>query len=324
LFKLNKMVRFFLLFILSGFGHIYGQNLIINGGFESPPDPLTCSYALYDNFSIDGWYSPSSGTSDIFCLCSPPPQNGSISIPNVRGYQYSHMGIAMAGIVIYPGIEYLTTHLLTPLDSNKYYCLKFYINKGNDLSQFILSVDRIGIYFSKDSIYMPGQNILPYTPQIETPNGVFYEDTLGWTKVELQYLAKGGERYMTIGNFRPDSLTHTNPPNPNVIYGAYYYFDDFSLEECKWNGIDESNINKVSIYPNPSAGAISVAYNLPNVKNAVFSLYTTSGQLLFNTLLNTYKNSQTIETDMLENGVYLYGINGAKGIIASGKLVLIK
>jgi len=319
------MFRYLVVILLSGFGFLSkGQNLIFNGGFENPLPPSTCSYALYDNHTIPGWYTPSFGTPDIYCYCNPPPTNGGMSIPYTRGYQYSHSGIAMSGGVIYPGLEYLTTHLISPLDSNQTYCLEFYINKGNDLGQLILSIDRIGIYFSKDSIHYSALEILPYAPQIETSDGVFYEDTLGWTKVQLQYLAQGGEKYMTIGNFYPDSLTHTNPPNPDIIYGAYYFFDDFSLVECKGNAIEENPALKaINIYPNPASNLFNIQYNF-TIVNTVFELYSIDGKKLDSVQLQGQSGLYTYSTDNLADGVYLYSVKGSNGIIASGKLVLIK
>ena len=66
---------------------------------------------------------------------------------------------------------------------------------------------------------------------------VFYTDKLNWTRIEGSYIAVGGENYITFGNLHQDGQTDTlcnglYPGYPN-IKEAYYYMDNFSLEEIK-------------------------------------------------------------------------------------------
>jgi hypothetical protein len=65
----------------------------------------------------------------------------------------------------------------------------------------------------------------------------FYTDKLNWTRITGSYIAAGGENYITIGNLHLDDATDTlcdgdieGFPNQKM---AYYYMDNFSLEEIK-------------------------------------------------------------------------------------------
>ena len=312
-----------ILFIL-GFAPLLlrGQNLITNGGFENI---TTCpnmqnseavSYCTY-------WYSTSKNTPDYFNACAGSNNNVAGVPNNFLCYQYAKTGNGYAGGMLYFfNREYLTNHLIDTLEQGTTYCLIFYANLSNKNFNAI-AIDRIGVYFSNDSIYYNTYFELPVTPQLETPDGVFFNDTSGWTKVELQYLAHGGERYMTIGNFRPDSLTH-NQQLDTLAYQGYYFFDDFSLLECKGNAVEENPALKaINIYPNPASNSFNIQYN-STVVNTVFELYSIDGKKLDSIQLQGQSGLYTYSTDKLADGVYLYRVSNATGVISTGKLVIIK
>jgi OOP family OmpA-OmpF porin len=316
------MIKKISILLIIGFAPLLlrGQNLITNGSFEElntcPPNP---SFPLN---VIPGWYSPSWNTPDIFNACVTTQNLGDVPYTGA-GYQYAKEGIGFGGgVQFFFNREYITNRLVDTLKSSKTYCLIFYINLGDN--QFdAIAIDRIGVYFSNDSIYYNTYFELPVTPQLETEEGVFYNDTSGWTKVELQYLAHGGEQYMTIGNFRPDSLTHSQQLD-TLAYQGYYFFDDFSLIECKGNAIDENPALKaIHIYPNPAFNSFNIQYN-STIVNTVFELYSIDGKKLDSVQLQGQSGLYTYSTDNLADGVYLYVLKGANGKIASGKLVLIK
>ena len=70
-----------------------------------------------------------------------------------------------------------------------------------------------------------------FEPQVVNDYDRVLDDTKAWMQISGVFTAKGGERFMTIGNFYPasqsnvvdlDSLTYLLP-------GAYYYIDDVSV-----------------------------------------------------------------------------------------------
>jgi gliding motility-associated-like protein len=71
-----------------------------------------------------------------------------------------------------------------------------------------------------------------FVPQIESEPGVYLTDSAGWTEITGQFVAQGGERFITIGWFRDTSTTdyiQLDTIWPDV--GAYYYVDGVSLTE---------------------------------------------------------------------------------------------
>jgi hypothetical protein len=181
------------------------------------------------------------------------------------------------------------------------------------------------VYFSTDSIYYNTYFTLPVIPQFETPENVFFADTVNWVPITFEYLAQGGERYVTIGNFQPDSLTHTQLPDTiNNYCCSYYFIDDVSLVECKGNAIDENPALKaINIYPNPAFNSFNIQYN-STIVNTVFELYSIDGKMLDSVQLQGQSGLYTYSTDNLTPGVYLYRVSNATGVISTGKLVIIK
>ena len=204
------------------------QNLVPNPSFE---DIIQCPDNISQLNRINNWYSPSEGTPDLLNTCS---INFDTSIPyNSLGYQKPYKGNSYIGIVAYYVNfifrEYIQVELIDLLEANKTYYLRFFISLANKSNY---AVNNIGAYISNSSFYEAHYEVLNYTPQIENALSNPLTDTLNWMKVEGIYKAQGGERYITIGNFKDDV-------NSDIIYIgtgdvdiAYYYIDDVSLTPC--------------------------------------------------------------------------------------------
>ena len=74
---------------------------------------------------------------------------------------------------------------------------------------------------------------LDVTPQLETNQGWLTESE-GWIYVSGCFIAEGGEQFITLGNFHPDSETPILEPCFNGI--SYYYIDDVVLEKISGDG----------------------------------------------------------------------------------------
>ena len=73
-----------------------------------------------------------------------------------------------------------------------------------------------------------------YTPQVVTPAGIVYEDTLNWMEVSGSFTAVGNEAYLAIGDFFTHAqhfIKDSYPTNCNGL--AEYYVDDVSVEEIE-------------------------------------------------------------------------------------------
>jgi gliding motility-associated-like protein len=222
-------------------------NFVPNYSFEifdtCPPD------MGYLNPSCDLWFTPTSkmliipplpyslfnwGSSDYYNLCAISTNAGIPS--NFVGFQNPFYGDAYAGfLLIYNDIispnykEYIEIELENFLQKDMKYCLEFYYSLaewGHDTSYYPLEIgalltDTVVYRLSGVGTNQP-QNINTI-PQVKQKLPAI-KDTLNWIKVSGTFIAKGGERFLTIGNFQTtDTLQNKN---------VYVYIDDVKLYYC--------------------------------------------------------------------------------------------
>jgi gliding motility-associated-like protein len=175
--------------------------------------------------------APTLGTPDIFNSC----EFGVMGVPfNFFGTQYASTGEGYAGVYTYSNgngyREYVQAPLLEPLEPNAHYMLSFYVS----LADLACASEWMGAYVSISAPTNFGSNqYLNVTPQVESDMG-FITDATGWVLISGCFIAQGGEQFITIGNFRPDSETPILPPCVTPL--AYYYIDDVSLEKSNGDG----------------------------------------------------------------------------------------
>ena len=58
----------------------------------------------------------------------------------------------------------------------------------------------------------------------------FLEQTSKWVKLETKIVAKGMEKYLIIGNFKPNKQTKVRQTTRGAKKGAYYYVDNLELQ----------------------------------------------------------------------------------------------
>ena len=293
------------------------QNLVLNPSFE---DTIACPTTTAIPMQCEYWYTANIGSPDyfseqpdIFCGTSPVPLSNA-------GYQYARTGIAYVGLgtfvsSIFPnGInrrEYIGGELSDTLKQGHEYCVSFYISVAEELKYV---TDGIGLYLSIDSAvdYTINTN-LPFVPQISNPSGNIIYDTLNWVQISGTYIANGGEKYFTIGNFKDDANTLIDSINNNVPqsrYVSYLFIDDVSVIDCTV-GISEVNNNKDigRLYPNPARTTVYYESELNDNENGLLELYDMLGNKLSAYTLNHGKNKITIETSGYARGVYMVKVN---------------
>lgn len=259
--KLN-IITIFLLIILFN-TKIMGQeknNLIYNPSFE---EYYTCPQKIepYGYMSeVVAWWQPTAGSADYYNKCGSRQCN----VPkNKLGIQMPRTGVGMVGIYTSKTTyrEYIQTELKEEMIEGETYRLCFYVSLSEYSSG---AVATIGALFTQHRIeqdtreMLTDQDITKYDngisqsistylkPQIVNPYNNPLIDTENWMKIEGEYIAQGGEKFLTIGNFYPapqsnctdlDYLTYLLP-------GAYYYIDDVSLYclGCKDEQIIDNNI----------------------------------------------------------------------------------
>jgi outer membrane protein OmpA-like peptidoglycan-associated protein len=219
-----------------------GQNLVENGSFETlskkPKNPGEIYLAA-------PWIAGTKTAPDLYSRKS---KNDDLKVPiNKYGDEEPKEGDNYAGILMYSDREkeprsYLSAKLKYPMLAGEYYCVKFHISFA-DLSKY--ASNNIGAYISHDSIGSETELILKHKPQVMNSTNRVFEKQWHWEDICRIYVADGGEQYITIGNFAPQSemIKHSvkRPPGytSTQLRNGYYFIDDISIlpnatpENCK-------------------------------------------------------------------------------------------
>ncbi|HNW97086.1 MAG TPA: OmpA family protein [Bacteroidales bacterium] len=212
---------------------ISSQNLIPNPGFEDyKKDCFTSQLDSHDNIEcLNNWFNPSFGLPGYenikdkysFHPFKPHKGNGMITLDITINYDTLS--------------EYISVELKKALEKNTKYKLSFYLKVWENTG---VVYNNLGIIFSENKIHKISRyELYKYTPQIiwENPVGS-YE----WLKYENYYIAKGGEKYITIGAFNKNNSVLKKILN---IYkmnnsSARYYLDDITLESIEKLNLQEN------------------------------------------------------------------------------------
>ena len=200
------------------------------------------------------WISPTLTQADLYIKKTKNPE---INIAgNPYGAEDPMVGDNFAGILAYSPKgkvprSYLQVKLNEPLQEDIEYCVTFHVSLA-DLSKF--ACNHLGAYLSNDAVAANNNDILQFEPQIVSRRLKVYDQQYAWTPVCAKYKAKGGEEYLTIGNFtlepnlkigkvkRPQGY---NSPQTN---DAYYFIDNIivvlasEVEKCDCDfipGVDD-------------------------------------------------------------------------------------
>jgi len=306
---------FAIIFIVVSFD-LPSQNLVPNPSFETyTACPQDLNIGNPDNTKYaPPWQMATDGTPDYFNGCN----TGNVGVPNnFFGFQYARTGSAYMGlyVIIQQDInarEYLTSPLISALISGENYYISMYVN----LSRNHFASDRIGIYLSSSYPDTMGvydvnlgcacRNILQI-PQVENYPGNLITDTLNWVQVSGWFTALGGENYITIGNFSPDTLT--------TVLGngtSYFYIDDICISTdssvCTQQASNIKNhgtSTTINIYPNPVNSTIKISTTEQIIESKILDV-------LGNQLLNTTQNE--IDISSFYNGTYFLQVKTNENI----------
>ena len=302
------------------------QNLVLNPSFE---DTIRCPIPLTDICATRYWFQPNiyqgnvcnSSSTDYIHSC-----NGYVAF-SMRGYQMPRTGEGHAMIAVFTNgnfqstnknsREYLQGTLSQPLKQNKKYCLEFYLSCCDIVN---LAIDRIGVYFTQDSLKVNQGStfqVINVIPQFETPEFLYFTDTANWVKVEGEFMAQGGERFFTIGNFRDSNNTNfISVQNNGWQYEvAGYFIDDVSVYYCD-EPEDTAEIMPLKI-PNafsPNGDGINdffVIQGIEEYPNNELFIYNRWGELVYyktnyDNTWNGESNTKTPFGKKLTEGTYFY------------------
>ncbi len=270
-------------------------NLVLNPSFENHD---TCRNGGYSYSEIPPWHSPSNSVIWYFNTCS---QNSTSGAPqNGFGFQYPRTGNAYMGIYAYfndtyfEQKRYIAGTFSRQLLADKIYCVSFYVALSNPPVTYAsqMAINQLGAYISADSFYTTSGLTLPFIPQVESPPGVYLTDTVNWTEISGTFIAQGGEKYITLGNFRlpADTIRIQSAPADTFSRVAFYFIDDVSVTECgsvlpnqtacgsyTWYGQTYTTSGTYTqIVPNSFGGDSTLMLNLTILNNAGTSLTQTA------------------------------------------------
>jgi OmpA-OmpF porin, OOP family len=266
---MTKFYQIIIILILYFVKQTKCQNLVPNPSFENfieCPDTTTLSYCENLDSTWHAYYS-----SDYFNECDTYNFRG---IPiNDYGFQFANSGNAYAGVVAYytPSYsvgEYLQIQLTSALSAGQIYYVQFYVNLA-DISRY--AIVNMGAMFTDTLFDLYSSPISSWSdPQIENA-GTMLSDSISWFPVNGSFIANGGERYLTLGNFQDEAgtvkqyLGGSGPLNME----AYYYIDDVYVGTTQPLAIPENKKGQIStkIYPNPSTDKITIDFELIGAKN---------------------------------------------------------
>ena len=210
---------------------VAAQNLIPNPSFEILNEEVEFAGSPYEY----GW---SWGDINLIKPWFNPTYHGAGIISNQSG-SAAHTGCVAIRLLLLNRTteyaynlqerDYVSVQLHASLKKDSLYRFTMYVRR---MENNIYAVDRIGVYFSKDSILNDTlRSMLNVKPQIEhEPKVLLYNKNEEWIKIEADYRASGGERFITIGNFYGNKETKYKNVNKKGRYAsAYYDIDDISL-----------------------------------------------------------------------------------------------
>ena len=207
---MNKLALLLLLLIGLGLG---AQNLVPNGGFESY---TACPDALKQLERAAPWCKANAGSPESFHDCG---FKAAVEPFSGQGY---------AGAIFFDnsrsGVEYLQVELLDSLKEGVDYCLSFQLLADK---QNAVMINRIGMHLAREALKTPNWEPFIVFPQLYTKKVI--SETEMWTEVAGEFRAKGGERFLTLGNFFESwYVEELGNPNGKQRF-SYYYIDDVAV-----------------------------------------------------------------------------------------------
>lgn len=217
------------------------QNLVRNPSFEQYqfiPEELGNIDALSHCFTSNR------ATPDYFHNRS---NSELVDIPyNRMGNTLARTGLAYAGIYSFTERylkndfrEYIQMQLKQPMLSGASYCIKAHVFLAQSSNR---ALKNLGIHASRLKLdFVHEHDIKGVDYQSLSSIDYGFLDHRDWIEITCLYKARGGEQFITIGNFLDDETTVFKAVDPSNDYMskhvdfAYYYIDDVCVTDVQKN-----------------------------------------------------------------------------------------
>ena len=298
-------------------------NLIYNGDFEiysACPNGVSGPFSIpYEIEKCTGWNAPTYATSDYFNVCN-NSINNFVGVPtNVLGVQHAYSGNGYCGFLAYSFSnggcylggsywwEYIQGHFTQPLIAGHIYSIGFRFSLGESSD---LAVKQLGFYISNTPVSNTCSPApLSYTPQITNSGNAFLTDSANWFLISGEYIALGGEQYITIGNFKDSLATDTlNMYFPGLNVNISYYYIDAGTA---YDITDIEVCSNESIVPNVFTPNNDGNNDLFRISDTCFkvnslSVYNRWGKLIIYSKTNAVWDGRTTTGEPCSDGIYYY------------------
>jgi outer membrane protein OmpA-like peptidoglycan-associated protein len=213
---------------------INAQALILNGGFEE----LNICKEFKAKCAPEAWFRI-------------PSTDVSIKVKGVkRVFEGGQSEVIIVGNKNNP-LRYrvfLYTMLLCPLEENIEYSISFYLNPLYEKEY------QLDILFRQTELISGIDNPIDHTPQISInkQNKTWGDKKSNWQKIEVSYIAKGGEQFIFFGNFNKKQYPFTKKTVfSNTLGDIAYLLDKVEIapkNKEKSSICDEYEENKTLLY----------------------------------------------------------------------------
>ena len=167
------------------------------------------------------------------------------------------------------GVEIVTGELKQTLVNGKKYKVSLYVGTTNYRNRLfsnaldVVFLPHFQFFDANETIWDScscGMIQYPHA-DLSLDRSVMITDTLGWQKVEFEYIARGDEKFISIGNFRKSKCEgedfdimevnrQINENGSGYKYSSYFFYDDIAVypvdapEHPALIGIQDTCINK--------------------------------------------------------------------------------
>lgn len=239
------MRRLLILLLFPTLLHAQTENWVENGSFEGHLFLPRRIEALGVLSAVEAWYQPTGGSADYYHVAA----GRECGVPtNKLGIQAAYDGQAYCGIYCSKDVyrEYLQSELVRPLEAGRTYRLSFYVSLSEYSNAAVASLGALftaarvtdtakGILMQQSTAQLaPGvvQTVSSFfQPQVQNDRSRRLDSTQQWQRVSGEFVAQGGERFITLGNFNPASQSNMGEVEEltGLLSGAYYYIDSVTL-----------------------------------------------------------------------------------------------
>jgi OmpA-OmpF porin, OOP family len=301
---------FFMLLILNTRAQV---NLVPNPSFEEYEDCNNTSITTAMEWVVD-WFNPNLWSSDYWTsvnLGTPCTEGGTGGInPYLVPESFDSNFIVGSYYYVFEqeesGVrEYVEVELTEPLVAGNSYAISYNVSMGATSKYRINSM---GCYFSETAFtdYLT-VGALEADPQVEVDT--LFGSPYYWIQIRDTIVANGGEKFMTVGNFKHnDEIELEQISEDSDAIGSYYVLDKFNVSLITNVGIKEPSLDDVKIWYNTDEDLLIVKNS--SFSNNLLEIFDASGRKILDDVANGKKE---ISTQKFSSGLYLVKVNSKKG-----------